>query len=340
MSKKDWIRAGKILLSFALGAILVGVLWHNLKGQGEVVRTMFGDVLANGWMIVLAEISYIIAVYIRAHRWQVMLGEKGMIWHGFRSVSLGYMVSMALSRVGELVRVANFKRYTGIPVGRLVSTVFVDRLLDVLCFICMLAYCLNLAGEELSHKFNGFEDSIKVFSFSLLAGVLGIALMLIFGKQVQGWIRSLQFIPERIGEWLASFLGRMCEGLASVKSPLTLIYLFVSSILIWAGYFLTGYMTMKAIPVLYGLELNQALVIFACGTLGMIIPAPGGMGSFHFFAQAGLMMVGISGMSDKLALSIAAVLWVFQIFLFTVLTGFICWIYQRFNPPPVDGEES
>jgi uncharacterized membrane protein YbhN (UPF0104 family) len=36
-------------------------------------------------------------------------------------------------------------------------------------------------------------------------------------------------------------------------------------------------------------------VVFTLGTWGMVVPSPGGMGTFHLLAQIGLTAYGVSG---------------------------------------------
>ena len=42
------------------------------------------------------------------------------------------------------------------------------------------------------------------------------------------------------------------------------------------------------------LGMTAGLVVFVFGTMGMIIPTPGGMGSYHFLIGEGLKIYGIS----------------------------------------------
>ena len=38
-----------------------------------------------------------------------------------------------------------------------------------------------------------------------------------------------------------------------------------------------------------------ALIVFVFGAWGIVVPAPGGMGTYHFMTQTALMMYGVSG---------------------------------------------
>jgi len=52
---------------------------------------------------------------------------------------------------------------------------------------------------------------------------------------------------------------------------------------------------LKAFPPTANLDAGAALMVFVFGTLGFVIPSPGGMGTFHALAIAGLALYGIDG---------------------------------------------
>jgi hypothetical protein len=50
----------------------------------------------------------------------------------------------------------------------------------------------------------------------------------------------------------------------------------------------------KAYPSTSHLGLVAALVVFFFGSLGIVFPAPGGMGSYHYLAMESLSLYGIA----------------------------------------------
>jgi len=77
-----------------------------------------------------------------------------------------------------------------------------------------------------------------------------------------------------------------------VKNPgLFLLY----SVGIWVMFYLQCWLNLKAFPPTAHLGASAALMVFVFGTLGFVIPSPGGMGTFHALCIAGLTLYGISG---------------------------------------------
>ena len=64
---------------------------------------------------------------------------------------------------------------------------------------------------------------------------------------------------------------------------------------IWLMFYLQCLFNLIAFPPTASLGAGAALMIFVFGTLGMVIPSPGGMGTFHALAIAGLALYGIGG---------------------------------------------
>ena len=62
------------------------------------------------------------------------------------------------------------------------------------------------------------------------------------------------------------------------------------------------------------------LVVFVFGSLGIVIPSPGGMGSYHFLVQESLALYGVSGID---AFSFATIVF-FSIQELNVVVGLAC----------------
>jgi uncharacterized membrane protein YbhN (UPF0104 family) len=85
------------------------------------------------------------------------------------------------------------------------------------------------------------------------------------------------------------------DGLRSIlqlKNP----WLFILySVGIWLMFYLQCVFGLQAFPPTAQLGGSAALMIFVFGTLGFVIPSPGGMGTYHALCIAALALYGISG---------------------------------------------
>ncbi len=66
---------------------------------------------------------------------------------------------------------------------------------------------------------------------------------------------------------------------------------FADTALIWGMYWLMAAATMWAVPELDALGVVDALFLSLVGSLGWIVPVPGGFGAFHFVVSLALSTI-------------------------------------------------
>jgi hypothetical protein len=172
------------------------------------------------------------------------------------------------------------------------GTLFVDRLMDFICLGLVIGLAFIFEGQTILDFMQQYRSgrgqssgiSLWQVSFCLLAA--GALVVLIFRKRLMGLALVLKIIALLKGFW---------EGLKSVfrlKNPaLFLLY----SAGIWVMFFFQCWLNLKAFPPTEHLSASAALMVFVFGTLGFVIPSPGGMGTFHVLCIAGLALYGING---------------------------------------------
>ena len=85
------------------------------------------------------------------------------------------------------------------------------------------------------------------------------------------------------------------EGVKSIRKVDRPGWFIFHSIFIWLMYYSMTYMCFKSFEPTAQVGMLAGLVVFVLGGWGMVIPSPGGMGTYHFLVQTGLSMYGISG---------------------------------------------
>jgi hypothetical protein len=175
----------------------------------------------------------------------------------------------------------------------MMGTLVVDRLMDFICLGLVVGLAFIFEGQTIL----GFITKHRnPESGGLLQNpwVIGLGIALVVGGLVLYLLRD-KILHLAIVQKLAGLLQGFWEGLRSVfrlESPT----LFIAySVGIWLMFYLQCYFNLKAFPPTANLDAGAALMIFVFGTLGFVIPSPGGMGSFHALAIAGLALYGISG---------------------------------------------
>lgn len=248
-----------------------------------------------GWMLVVVG-AFTVSNMFRAARWQMLLeplGHKTLFSNRLLTILLGYFANLGFPRMGEVVRAGALARYENIPLEKVIGTCVVDRLIDFLCLGLVVVLAFVFEGQTLLEFLNrnrggqgggGLQNPMVVGA--LVLGVLGLLTVWFLRHKIADLAIARKIIALMQGFW---------EGLRSIlklKNPgLFLVY----SLGIWLMFYLQCYFNLKAFPPTAHLDAGAALMVFVFGTLGFVIPSPGGMGSFHALAIAGLALYGIGG---------------------------------------------
>jgi len=243
-----------------------------------------------GWLLAVL-LAFTLSNISRGIRWNMLLRQLGhspRLINAFLTIVLGYFANLGLPRLGEIVRAGAMARYERIPVEKVVGTVVVDRVIDVisLLLISMLAVVLefDLIRDTLGQYINFSKGRTLLIAGGI--ALTGLALLYALRKPLQrsSIYRKIMDMAHGFGEGLRT--------VARLDKP---GWFILHSINVWFMYYLMVYLCFLAYGPTAGLSAVAALIVFAFGTWGIVIPSPGGMGTYHFLAQTALGLYGISG---------------------------------------------
>lgn len=242
------------------------------------------------WLLVVI-LLFMVSNLSRTVRWHMLirpLGYQPRFINGFGAIMIGYFANLGIPRVGEVVRAGILARYEKIEVEKVIGTVAVDRIVDVLSILFVTVLALILQYEQI---WNALQDRIdlstliKLGTLALCLGVLAIIAFFIFRKRLE---------QTKIYQKVLALIKGFGEGLLTIRQ-LDKPWLFIlHSINIWLMYYLLNYFAFFAFAPTSELSPLVGLVTFVFGGWGIVIPTPGGMGSYHALVQIALGIYGIS----------------------------------------------
>ncbi|MBK7371190.1 MAG: flippase-like domain-containing protein [Saprospiraceae bacterium] len=297
----------RFVVFLAFGA---GLFYYVFHSQEEIYRTqclqdpnhtgncslwskLFEDIKQlDKILISMVMIGFVLSNVMRARRWVIMLKPLGItagLWETFWAVHLGYFANLALPRMGELARAGSLARRLHAPLEKVLGTIISDRLIDLLVLVCFLIAGFLLQTQTLYH-FLSTQADISVWSLMILSIVgLGSLVFIYF------LFKSDRYYHPII-EKIKSKLGGLRDGIVSVLKSNKPIELTLLSLGIWLLYYAMTILGLKAFAPTAGVTLVQGLIVFIIGTLGMVVPTPGGIGPFHFLTMSALGIYGISSL--------------------------------------------
>ena len=209
-------------------------------------------------------------------------------------------------RAGDVLRAFGFNRRLGISAATSVTSLVVERLLDLLMLVSLLGVALSYFGMELS-KIAGTSGNF------LIIGGLTILFILNFPslfKPATIWsCRHISRVTPRFGEKLLAEFQKVFTALEHTSKGHMMIRLLMWSLLAWiAEGFVFWFVALSLPSVINDLAAWLAL---SFGTLATIIPStPGYVGTFDYFTSQAMVALGNSNASSTaFAFLVHAVLW-------------------------------
>ena len=195
--------------------------------------------------------------------------------------------------MGEVMRAAAFAKFEKVPVEKGMGTIVVERMMDVLCLLAAIGIAFILEFDKLWGWLSenmGSGNSEPGSSFNpiliIVASIFILMLIafLIFKKQIQQTNFYKKIIKIIKGFW---------EGISSVwKLDNPWLFIF-HSVFIWVMYYAMTFLCFYAFEPTAHLSLTAGLMVFVFGAFGIVIPSPGGMGTYHWLAIAALSFYSI-----------------------------------------------
>jgi len=252
---------------------------------------------ANPFWLIMTLVAFSVSNLSRGIRWNMMLrtlGHTPRLINAFLTINLGYFANLGFPRIGEVVRAATMARYEKISLERVVGTIVVGRTIDVIMLLAITGIALLLGREKLWNRAVELADmggKLELLQTLALVGVVtGLAVLAL------AWWQRARIMNSVVGQKVLGVVKGFGEGIQTalkVESP-TLFALH--SLNIWLMYILMTYFVILAFAPTATLSIEAALVTFVAGGWGIVIPSPGGMGTYHFLTGEGLQLYGISSL--------------------------------------------
>jgi hypothetical protein len=253
----------------------------------------------NYFWIVVSLVLALLSHISRTIRWNLLiepLGRKPKLVNTFLAVMVGYLMNLALPRMGEISRCGVLARYEKISFTKLVGTVVLERLVDVIMLLLMLIIVvLTQFGQVLEFLKNNPEVNEKlqkiIYSPIVFVG-LGLFVVII-------WLARHKIRASSLMKKIQGFIAQFVEGFRSIGKMKKKKAFIFHSVFIWLLYYLMLYVVFFAFKFTSDLMPLAGLTVFVLGGFGMIAPVQGGIGAWHFMVIEGLALYGVDKADGK-----------------------------------------
>ncbi|AZA80491.1 TIGR00374 family protein [Chryseobacterium lactis] len=280
----------KSILTIVISLAFAGFfLWLALKGLDfKVIQQSLAK--ANYLWVLFASVFGLLAYWFRAIRWNLMLEPMGhrisnsnSLW----SISFGYLMNLTIPRSGELARATALYGVEKVPVDKSFGTIILERVVDLICMMGFLGLTLLFKYDAILsfYKNSGVQVNPNKILLALLILIGGTILFFVFKKRLS----NLPFLGK-----VVSFIDGIFQGLTTIFKLKEKGKFIIYTLGIWICYYLAAYLVCFALPETSGFSPADGFFIIVVGTLGMIIPASGGIGAYNLAMKFGFMALFIS----------------------------------------------
>jgi uncharacterized protein (TIRG00374 family) len=278
------LKGFRLLLGLAISAALLGVLlWSvDLRELGaQLARTRWG------WTA-LGVVLGPLGLWVRARRWRYLFPPRSNPPGLVPAIMIGYMVNNILPlRAGEVVRVYVVARRWGHGFWTVFATLVVERVLDSLAIILVLAILVFLVPVPPIFRWT----AVTLLGIDV-AAVTALALVAAAPTACARLLRRLVRPWPGLGARVTGGFDRFASGLDGIRTLAHTPPLVMWTVAVWVMPALATWTIIRALDIDAPLLAGWAVLAFV--GLGVSIPAaPGYVGVFHYAAVLALGMFDV-----------------------------------------------
>jgi glycosyltransferase 2 family protein len=314
-------RSIKYIISILLSVVFLYYAFNNVNAA-----IVFNDIArASLFWIVIFLIVNLLSHFIRAVRWKIILHSvkpDTSLKNLFGAIMVGYGVNCVVPRLGEISRAVLAGKWENLSRSSMLGAVIVERVIDVIFLALAVVVSAVLWSENLYDKFPWLKATVYI-SFILMAFVILFFYMMIrFKEKFYGFlIKLIGKVSDKLAHRAAYVFEMLTLGFGSLKGTKNYLITIILSVIIMLIYAFNSYIGFYAI----GLEhfkpvtFEMGWMVMSISAIGVVIPTPGGTGSYHVLATSALVLLYGFGYDLSLAYAVLTHGLTYFLFIFSAL---------------------
>lgn len=283
-----------ILVSIIVAGLFIWLAIRNVD-MSELWEQIRGVTL---YWLPFFIIMLLVSHYLRAERWRLLLTKDYSDIRRstlFAGVMMGYFFNALVPRLGEVTRPVYVARQHKMSSSNLIGTIVIERLFDMATLLVLALFAALYLVQDLS----GFQSLFGTEGWPWYIYLVLPGLFIILGAGI--WIIRKVLISMERREQISSPLmakivqkGRsFSDGIVSIRHVKNWPLFLLLTAGIWFGYVIMAWLPffMMNLQEIYGLTITDAVVLTIVSSVGVSIPTPGGIGSYHLLIQQSLWVL-------------------------------------------------
>lgn len=287
------IRALNILVSVVIAAFFLWLAFRNI----DLSELWDQIITVSYYWLPFFVITMGFSHFFRAERWRLLLPDHQNIQRStlFAGVMLGYVVNNVVPRLGEISRPVYVAKKGNMSAGNLVGTIVAERLFDLFIMLFLIVVTVFLLVSDISQLQQVFGVENWTSWHYAMIPLLFVALLL----AIWSFYKLILLIDDKIeiqnpvlSKIISSGLS-FGEGMISLKKVKNWPLFLLLTTGIWGGYIIMTYLPffMMNMQQVFRLNLLDAVVLTVVSSIGVSVPTPAAIGSYHLFIQQSLWLL-------------------------------------------------
>ncbi len=285
-------RALHLALGVAISAVAV---WYSMRGvsiPNVIAALRQSNLLFFAVVMGLTLFSF----WLRALRWRSLLAAPHQASLGslYSATMIGFMANNVLPlRLGEFVRAWALARRERCSATMVLATVVVERAVDMLTLLGILAITLLVHPIE-AHSEAG--RSVRAGAIALILLTVLLTLVLVLLERTPATARALihrlaAWLPERFRGKAEAMLDHFVEGLSLFRDVPRLLWVFMLSFVMFGCFGVALQMSLEALSI--HLPWYAGFTLLVITAIAIMAPAaPGYVGTMNAACVMGLALFG------------------------------------------------
>ena len=282
----------KVIIPLGLGVFLIWYYAQQLSDK-DIEDIIASFQRANYAWIAFSLVFAVLSHLSRAYRWKYTLsplGYKPQFLNNFFAVMIGYLVNLAVPRVGELTRCGVMTQYEKIPFEKGLGTVIAERIADLIILIVfsvtIIIIQLDVIEGALMELLAKAEEKV---SMTLILGLLGAAVAGVIFLFILFFNKSFN---HPLMNKIRKFVYGIFEGLKSIWTMEKKWAFLGHTVFIWLMYVMMFYVCFFSLPEVQDVPLGGVITAFVLGGITIVV-IQGGIGAYPIAIQSVLLLYDI-----------------------------------------------
>lgn len=243
-------------------------------------------------------VMFTLGHYLRAERWRLLLVHEGKQVNRstlFAGVMLGYVVNNVIPRLGEISRPVYVAKKENMSSSNLLGTIVTERLFDLATMILLIfiAGFFLISDAELLEQLFGLQNAAWQSYLFIPAMLLAVLAGIWISYKILVNLEEKKEVGNPLILKIAQFVRSFGKGMISIRYVKNWPLFLLLTAGIWLSYIVMTYLPffMMNMQAEYGLTLKAAVVLTMVSSVGVSIPTPAGIGSYHLLIQQSMWLL-------------------------------------------------